>query len=115
MVAALTRNARPAADDCRRPFDAASMSGAGNAEWPADSVSAIEENDRILADPIFQRLKKIGDLGSHAGDVGREDLLDAFEDMDIVLGIIYGMENEPAVARIKAQIKSNIRRKRRRG
>ena len=54
---------------------------------------------------------KIGHLGSHAGEVEREDVLDAFEDMEIALGIIYGRENEPAVARIKAQIKAHMRRK----
>jgi len=79
------------------------------------SVSAIEEKDRLLVDPIFRGLKKIGDLGSHAGDVGREDLVNAFEDIEIALGIIYGMKNEPAVARIKAQIKADVRRKRPRG
>jgi hypothetical protein len=53
---------------------------------------------------------KLGHLGSHAGEVAREDLLDAFEDMEIVLGIIYGKENEPAVARMKAQIRAHFRR-----
>ena len=66
-----------------------------------DLVSAIEEQDRHLVYPILQGLKRIGNLGSHAGEVEREDLLDAFEDLEIALGIIYGMENEPAVARIK--------------
>jgi hypothetical protein len=76
-----------------------------------DSKSMIEETDKALVEPILQGLRRIGNIGSHAGEVERLDLLNAFEDTEIVLGIMYGSGNETAVARIKAKIQADLLRK----
>lgn len=65
----------------------------------------FEKSDQVNG-PILRAIKWIGNEGSHQGGVSREEVLDAFDMMELALVNLYDDAKTKIMKKVKAVIKA---------